>query len=144
MLERDGLGYSPARPEYREIFGVSAAGVEVSRDRGVLSRPTVAEVFDYRRRVDEAMDELLEGELSEEVRDVVVLGLHHEQQHQERLLADLKHMFSRNPLYPAYHEAPTGAGGGIPPPLRFVAFAGGTLPFGHRGGVRLRRREAPS
>ena len=133
VLERDGLGYSPARPEYQEIFGVSAAGVEVSRDRGVLSRPTVAEVFDYRRRVDEAMDELLEGELSEEVRDVVVLGLHHEQQHQERLLADLKHMFSRNPLYPAYRDAPTGAGGGVPPPLRFVAFAGGTLPFGHRG-----------
>ncbi len=133
VLERDGLGHSPARPEYQEIFGVSAAGVEVSRDRGVLSRPTVAEVFDYRRRVDEAMEERLVGELPEDVREVVVLGLHHEQQHQERLLADLKHMFSRNPLYPAYRDAPTGAGGGVPPPLRFVAFAGGTLPFGHRG-----------
>ena len=133
VLGREGVGHAPIRPEYREMFGVSAAGVEVSRDRGVLSRPTVAEVFDYRRRVDEAMEELLSGELSGEVRDLVVLGLHHEQQHQERLLADLKHMFSRNPLYPAYRDGPVEAGGGAAAPLRFVAFSGGTLRFGHQG-----------
>ena len=144
---RDGTGYSPirpeVRPEYREIFGVSAAGVEVQhpqrarRDRGVWSRPTVAEVFDYRRQVDEAMARLLSGELPPDGRDVVVLGLHHEQQHQERLLADLKHLFSRNPLHPAYRESRSqsegGGGGGVSPPLRFVSFPGGTVSIGHQG-----------
>ena len=131
-------GFSPSRPEYQAIFGVSDAGIPHprvdSRDRGALTRPTVAEVFDYRRRVDHAMSELLAGELPGEVRELVELGLHHEQQHQERLLADLKHLFSRNPLYPAYREASGGPrGGAVPPPLRFVSFPGGTLPIGCPG-----------
>ena len=133
VLGREGASHPPIRPEYRQIFGVSEAGVEVSRDRGVLSRPTVAEVFEYRRRVDEAMEELLAGELATDVRELVVLGLHHEQQHQERMLADLKHLFSRNPLHPAYRGGDGGPGGTAAPPLRFVSFAGGTLPVGHEG-----------
>ena len=132
-----GGSYSPARPEYQAIFGVSGAGIPqpgvVSRERGVLSRPTVAEVFDYRRRVDEGIEELLAGEVPGEARELVVLGLHHEQQHQERLLADLKHLFSRNPLHPGYREPAPRAPGAAPAPLRFLSFAGGTLPFGHRG-----------
>ena len=143
VLGREGSGFTPVRPDYREIFGVSAAGVEVSRDRGVLSRPTVAEVFDYRRRVDEAMEELLESEVPEEIAELVVLGLHHEQQHQERLLADLKHLFSRNPLHPAYRDAPAGAGGDVSPPLRFVSFAGGTASIGHRGAEFAYDNEGP-
>ena len=133
VLGREGVGQAPIQPEYRAVFGVSDAGVEISHDRALLSRPTVAEVYEYRRRVDEAMEELLEGEVPEEVRELVVLGLHHEQQHQERLLADLKHLFSRNPLHPAYREASGGPRGGAAPPLRFVSFAGGTLPVGHFG-----------
>lgn len=136
VLGREDVRRGPVRPEFREIFGVSDAGIPhpgvVSRDRGVLSRPTVAEVFEYRRRVDDQMAALLEGEFSEGVREVVVLGLHHEQQHQERLLADLKHLFSRNPLYPAYREAPQPAGAPVPP-LRFVSGAGGRVPIGHGG-----------
>ncbi len=133
VLGREGVGQAPIQPEYRAVFGVSDAGVEISHDRGLLSRPTVAEVYEYRRRVDEAMEELLEGEVPEEVRELVVLGLHHEQQHQERLLADLKHLFSRNPHHPAYREASGGPRGGAAPPLRFVSFGGGTLPVGHFG-----------
>ncbi len=133
VLGREGVGQAPIQPEYRAVFGVSDAGVEISHDRGLLSRPTVAEVYEYRRRVDEAMEELLEGEVPEEVRELVVLGLHHEQQHQERLLADLKHLFSRNPLHPAYREASGGPRGGPAPPLRFVSFGGRTLPVGHFG-----------
>ena len=83
--------------------------------------------------MDEAIQELLEGELPAEVRERVVLGLHHEQQHQERMLADLKHLFSRNPLHPAYREASGGPERGAAPPLRFVSFGGGTLPVGHFG-----------
>ena len=133
VLGREGAGRAPIRPEYREIFGVSDAGVEIRHDRGALSRPTVAEVYEYRRQVDDAMAELLADELPEEVRERVVLGLHHEQQHQERMLADLKHLFSRNPLHPAYREASSEPRGGAVPPLRFVSFPGGTLPVGHDG-----------
>ena len=133
VLGRERVGASPIEPEYREIFGVSDAGVEIRHDRGALSRPTVAEVFDYRRRVDDAMSALLEGEVPEDVRERVVIGLHHEQQHQDRMLADLKHLFSRNPLHPAYREASDGPRGGAAPPLRFVSFAGGTRSVGASG-----------
>lgn len=133
VLAREGIGRPLAPPEYQAIFGVSDAGVEIRHDRGLLSRPTVAEVYEYRRQVDEAMEELLEGDVPEEVRELVVLGLHHEQQHQERLLADLKHLLSRSPLHPAYREADGRPRGGAAPPLRFVSFAGGTLPVGHDG-----------
>lgn len=133
VLGREAAGEAPIQPEYRAIFGVSDAGIEISHDRGLLSRPTVAEVYEYRRRVDEAMEELLEGEVPEEVRELMVLGLHHEQQHQERLLADLKHLFSRNPLHPAYREASGGPGGGAAPPLRCVSFPGGAQPIGYGG-----------
>ncbi len=135
VLGRDGTAYSPPHPEYQEVFGVSTAGGgrHLRRVRGLLSRPTVAEVFDYRRQVDDAMAALLEGELPDEIREIVLLGLHHEQQHQERLLIDLKHLFSRNPLYPAYRQAEEETRGGGASPLRFVSFAGGTLPFGHQG-----------
>ena len=133
VLGREGAGQAPIRPDYREIFGVSDAGVEIRHDRGVLSRPTVAEVYEYRRQVDDAMSELLADELPEEVRERVVLGLHHEQQHQERMLADLKHLFSRNPLHPAYREASSEPRGGAVPPLRFVSFAGGRQTVGYAG-----------
>ena len=135
VLARDGTGYCPPHPEYQEVFGVSAAGGDrrLRRVRGLLSRPTVAEVFDYRRQVDDGVAELLEGELPDEIREIVLLGLHHEQQHQERLLIDLKHLFSLNPLTPAYRQAADETRGGEASPLRFVSFAGGTLPFGHQG-----------
>ena len=135
VLGRDGTGYCSPHPEYQEVFGVSGAGGgrQRRRVRGLLSRPTVAEVFDYRRQVDGAMAELLEGELPDEIQEIVLLGLHHEQQHQERLLIDLKHLFSLNPLTPAYRQAEDETRGGEASPLRFVSFAGGTLPFGHQG-----------
>jgi ergothioneine biosynthesis protein EgtB len=71
--------------------------------RGLLSRPTLAEVFDYRAHVDEHMQRLLDerGD-DEELATVVTLGLNHEQQHQELLLTDIKHVLSRNPLQPAF------------------------------------------
>ncbi len=133
VLGWEGASHPPIQPEYRQIFGVSEAGVEISHDRGVLSRPTVAEVYEYRRQVDEAMSDLLAGELPEDVRALVVLGLHHEQQHQERMLADLKHLFSRNPLHPVYREASGGPRGGAAPPLRFISFPGGIQPIGYGG-----------
>ena len=73
--------------------------------RGLLSRPTVAEVLRYRAHVDQAMDDLLgrhEPDADEEIRARVLLGVNHEQQHQELLLTDIKFSFSINPLHPVY------------------------------------------
>lgn len=72
--------------------------------RGDLSRPTVREVFTYRKYVDEKMSEFLARDLPENVKDLVILGLNHEQQHQELLLTDLKYTLSCNPLFPVYRE----------------------------------------
>ena len=69
--------------------------------RGLLSRPTVKEVLEYRRHVDDAAGELLQTDDSGEIGGLVTLGLNHEQQHQELLLTDIKHVFSCNPLEPA-------------------------------------------
>ena len=75
-----------------------------SDNRGDLSRPTVREVFAYRKYVDERMNALLAQDLTDELKDLVVLGLNHEQQHQELFLTDFKFILSRNPLYPVYKE----------------------------------------
>jgi len=70
--------------------------------RGMLSRPLLEEILRYRNHVDEAMAKLLESEmLAEEVRQRVLLGLNHEQQHQELMLTDIKHVFSVHPAKPA-------------------------------------------
>ncbi len=80
-------------------------GERTKRDnRGDLSRPTVREVFAYRKYVDEKMENFLSQEISEDLRELVILGLNHEQQHQELFLTDLKYTFSRNPLFPVYNE----------------------------------------
>ena len=104
-------GYEPVNPAYQYLFNsyYLGAGERHCRDqRGYISRPTVAEVYAYRRDVDEAMDRLLRdgGTDPVEVARVVEIGLHHEQQHQELLLTDIKHVLSVNPLRPAYRAAP--------------------------------------
>ena len=70
--------------------------------RGLLSRPTVEQVYQYRAFIDEAMQRLLAQALEPAVSSLVILGLHHEQQHQELLLTDIKHILAVNPLRPAY------------------------------------------
>jgi ergothioneine biosynthesis protein EgtB len=76
--------------------------------RGMISRPTVAETMSYRHEVDQRMVELIANlgdNRWQELQPVFELGLHHEQQHQELLLTDLKHLFAQNPLYPVYSRA---------------------------------------
>jgi ergothioneine biosynthesis protein EgtB len=101
--------------------------------RGLLSRPTVEQVLTYRARVEERMHALLlRHDLSAEILNVITLGLHHEQQHQELLLTDLKHLFSCNPLLPAYVRAPARPLRASPA-LSFEAFDGGLGEIGHTG-----------
>jgi ergothioneine biosynthesis protein EgtB len=107
ILKRHVPCYSEFDPSFGFLFNsyYNSIGERTARDhRGDLSRPTVKNVFEYRRYVDERMTELLGGELSEEVRDLVTLGLNHEQQHQELFLTDLKYTLGANPLFPAYRE----------------------------------------
>ena len=117
------------------------AGARHCRDRrGYLSRPTVEEILDYRRHVDDAMGGFLERDIDAGdpgIRYLVELGLNHEQQHQELLLTDLKHVFSVNPLRPIY-TPPTLAGSGTeagasPPDLRWRDVPGGLHEIGWHG-----------
>ena len=98
--------FAPYDEAYDFLFNsyYDAVGPRHARDkRGLLTRPTIDEVLGYRRYVDERMSELLSAtRTSESLSARVELGLHHEQQHQELLLTDLKHAFSLNPLQPAY------------------------------------------
>ncbi len=112
LLEPRLPGYEPLDPRYSYLFNsyYVQAGERHCRDqRGYISRPGVARVMEYRRHVDEGMHHLFErgDELDDpDLRYLVELGLNHEQQHQELMLTDIKHVFSVNPIRPAYHGGP--------------------------------------
>ena len=100
--------------------------------RGLLSRPTVAEIWAYRSYVDEAMEGLLSARYSPDLSRVVELGLHHEQQHQELMLTDIKHVLSCNPLWPVYEAMPANTTAPVDA-ANWHGFAGGVHLFGHQG-----------
>ena len=106
LLQPAVAGYRPVDAAYAYLFNsyYEAAGPRHPRaERGLLSRPSVAEIGTYRARVDEAMIDWLESDaLTPAQRELVTLGLHHEQQHQELLLMDIKHVFATNPIRPPY------------------------------------------
>ena len=98
-------GYRPFHPDFGYLFNSYYEGVGARyprNDRGLVSRPGVEEIGEYRAHVDEAMTTLLEGPCSGASAALVELGIQHEQQHQELLLMDIKHVLSRNPMQPAY------------------------------------------
>lgn len=101
------MGYQEFDPQYNFVFNsyYETVGVRVIRtDRGNLSRPTVTEIYQYRKYVDEAMEKYLCGDVSKDIQELVVLGLNHEQQHQELLYTDIKYILGHNPLFPAYSK----------------------------------------
>jgi len=122
--------------QFRFLFNsyYNSVGPMHSRpQRGLLSRPTVEQVMEYRERIDERMTELLQrDDLPDALRDTVVLGLNHEQQHQELLLTDIKHLFSCNPLLPAY-QRDKAAQPRTAPNLEFHRFDGGLVEIGNTG-----------
>ncbi len=108
VLANAVVGYKPHNPGYAVLFNSYYEGVGERFERprrGVLSRPSVAEVHAYRWAIDEAMLALLEGPVSTEMTNTIIVGLHHEQQHQELILTDLLHAFASNPLRPVYAPA---------------------------------------
>jgi ergothioneine biosynthesis protein EgtB len=130
--------YHPRYPQYNFLFNsyYNTIGERIARDRrGLLSRPTINEVRRYRSEIDARMEDWL-GSLDESslatYASVVVLGLNHEQQHQELILTDLKHAFASNPLRPIYRERePDQAGQSAP--LEWITFPEGVRQIGHDG-----------
>ncbi len=107
ILKKFAANYEEFNPNFGFLFNsyYNSIGTRTLRsNRGDLSRPTVREVFAYRKYVDEKMLELLQNDLSPELEELVILGLNHEQQHQELFLTDLKYTFSVNPLFPVYKD----------------------------------------
>jgi ergothioneine biosynthesis protein EgtB len=140
-------GYQPFHPQFRYLFNSYYQGVGPRwprSQRGLLSRPTVVEVFGYRAYVDKHVVRLLRGAGTEargEITTTVLLGLHHEQQHQELVLTDLKHAWAANPLHPVYREALSEEG--TPPRHGWLAFPAGLAWIGHHGSGFAFDNESP-
>ncbi len=135
VLEHHEPGFRPHVPAYRVLFNsyYNAVGEQHPRpQRGLLTRPTLDEVRAYRAAVDARVLALL-PRLPQDALQLVELGLHHEQQHQELLLTDVLHLFSCNPLKPAYREAETPAEAPASP-LQWHAVDEGVVEIGHAGG----------
>jgi ergothioneine biosynthesis protein EgtB len=131
--------YRPEVPQYAYLFNsyYNAAGDMHRRDlRGLISRPTVEETHRYRTSVDSHIDHLIldaGDELLEEIEPILILGIHHEQQHQELLVTDIKHVFAQNPLHPVFRERRIDIVSAKPAPLDFVKFDEAMVEIGYHG-----------
>ena len=131
--------YRSEVPQYAYLFNsyYNAAGSMHRRDlRGLISRPTVAETYRFRESIDQCVVQLLneaDDTLLSEIEPVLTLGLHHEQQHQELLVTDIKHVFSQNPLYPVFQPKAAASETGRIAPQHFVEFDEATTMIGHDG-----------
>ena len=140
--------YKPINPKYSYLFNsyyIQAGERFIRGQRGLLSRPTVKEVFQYRKYVDDYIENLLTDcneDIFNEVASLIEIGINHEQQHQELLLTDIKHVFSINPLYPAYTDV-------LPQELKsvlqseWVQFEAGIFETGHNGNGFAYDNESP-
>ena len=136
VLEAGERGYRAFHPRFRVLFNsyYNAVGAQHPRpERGMVSRPSLAEVRSYRQHVDAHVRELFaRGAVDGVLADRIELGLHHEQQHQELVLTDVKHMLSLNPLEPAYRSLPSTPASD-PTAVRWVRHPGGVVSIGHEG-----------
>jgi len=137
--------YAPFDPHFRYLFNsyYEAVGDRHPRpQRGLLTRPSAEDVRAYRRHVDAAMADVLRAD-PEDIRPLVELGLHHEEQHQELMLMDIKHAFSLNPIAPAYASAPAQPMTGAAVPLLWTDHDGGLVDVGHDGSAFAFDNEGP-
>jgi ergothioneine biosynthesis protein EgtB len=146
ILEAREPGFRPHDPAFRVLFNSYYNGVGAKHpraQRGLLTRPALADVLAYRAAVDARMQRLMAAAPEDrELAALVELGLQHEQQHQELILTDVKHLLSRNPLYPAYVDAPLPASGPAEP-LAWLEFDGGLAEIGHAGAGFAFDNESP-
>jgi ergothioneine biosynthesis protein EgtB len=140
ILERFEADFEACQPAFRMLFNSYYNGVGAQHprpQRGMLTRPSLADVLAYRQQVERRIDALLAGinlkqnASSAELAHLLQLGLQHEQQHQELMQTDLKHLLSLNPLAPAAYAAlPECA---PPPPLEWLDFDAQLAEIGHAG-----------
>jgi ergothioneine biosynthesis protein EgtB len=145
VLEPGLPGYRSPDPAYKVLFNSYYVGVGQRHprpQRGLLSRPSLEAVRAYRGHVDQQLARFLQPGADASLAALAALGLHHEQQHQELILTDLKHHFSCNPLQPAYRPPPAAATAPLAP-LRFLPFEGGLVEMGHAGGSFAFDNELP-
>jgi len=146
VLVPNAVGYTPFDPAFRVLFNSYYNGVGDKHprpERGLISRPGLQEVYGYRAHVNAAMDKLFADTLAPPVATHIELGLQHEQQHQELILTDVKHLLSRNPEKPIYRSRwPLQQ----VKPQRTVwhSFVGGLTTIGHRGNGFAFDNEAPA
>jgi len=138
ILDRKRPGYAWFDAAYPALFNsyYNTLGPQHPRPaRGMLSRPTLAQIRAYRAHVDREMKAFFEsaGTLDRATVEVIEVGMNHEQQHQELLLTDLKHLLSLNPLRPAYRDDRAVPRGATPAPLTWRAFPAGLVSIGYDG-----------
>jgi ergothioneine biosynthesis protein EgtB len=143
ILKKFAPGYRAEIPEYAYLFNsyYNAAGDMHRRDlRGLISRPTLSQAQRYRASIDSHINELLSNpdeSLLDEIEPILVLGFHHEQQHQELLITDIKHVLAQNPLYPVFRAGRDGAlrrpDAAARRPYQFIEFEQTTAEIGHDG-----------
>ncbi|MCB2204850.1 ergothioneine biosynthesis protein EgtB [bacterium] len=148
LLDRYADNYTSPHPQYSFLFNsyYVQIGERFHRPhRGLLSRPTVRDIYAYREHVDAAVMELIDGAdaaLLREIEPIITLGLNHEQQHQELLLTDIKHVLSVNPLRPAFLPAPDFPQAETVP-LRWLEFKAGLREIGYEGSGFFYDNEGP-
>jgi ergothioneine biosynthesis protein EgtB len=139
LLEKELEDYDPIHPQYSYLFNsyYLQTGVPHCRARrGNISRPTVKQVFEYRESINEHVVELIKSATEEQYdkwAPIIEIGIHHEQQHQELLMTDLKYMFSQNPLNVVYKEADRPRVKSVPE-ISWSSFKEGVFEVGHKGG----------
>ena len=139
VLSPHVAAFRPFHADYNFLFNsyYDTVGERWPRaGRGLLSRPTVREVYDYRHATDEHLLHLLDSAVDatfHSLAPMLELGLHHEQQHQELLLTDIKHSFALNPLRPAYRKAPAPRADVPAGSLTWAAHPAGLRWLGHEG-----------
>jgi ergothioneine biosynthesis protein EgtB len=154
LADHDPLYKSP-NPRYAFLFNsyyVQAGERHCRAQRGLVTRPSVGEVMAYRKHVDEAVLRLCDrigGDSEHPAWPVIELGMHHEQQHQELLLTDIKHVFWMNPLRPAYRvdgleRSPESARPDNPDGANWRSFEAGVRRIGHEGGGFAYDNEGPA
>jgi len=139
--------YKPFSPDFRFLFNSyyqSVGGQHPRPRRGLLTRPTLDDVHAYRDTVDLCMKDLLaRAEVAPSVLDVIELGLHHEQQHQELILTDVKHLFASNPLQPAYLKGVPASVSSRSPALQWLPHREGLYWIGYGGSSFAFDNESP-
>ena len=147
ILEKYEPGFKPFNAQFRVLFNsyYNTVGDKHPRpERGMLTRPALDEVMAYRSNVDARLRDLLSSKAGAHaaVAQLVTLGINHEEQHQELMLTDMKHLLSRNPLAPAYAQrwplTPVRARR-----MRWVPIGGGAFDVGHSGEAFAFDNEGP-